>query len=361
MTRILFFTATAALVAALPLFAAVAAHPTQDATLRGVEFIRTTQQPDGGFGGFGPGQSLDAILAIRSAGLDPNTFDASGNTPLDFVVDRAADLAANPALAGKAALAARALALDPRDVGGVDFVAAIIAGYDPASGLYAEDAFSHSLAMIGLACGAGMPVPSGAVVALRDAQLGDGGWGFGGSSDADTTGLALQALAAAGIPPTDPAIVRAVEFLRAVQGNDGGWGFDPDDSNANSTALALQGLIAAGEDIHSLAYARSGVTPVAFLLAIQQPDGAFPGFDPAFATNQAVPALAGKTLCDAPNTPARPAPAAAPTPRPPATGTGIDGETPGGSDTSAPVIAGALILLVAATGMALAGQRRSSR
>lgn len=343
----------AAAIVAVP-FAAVDAAPRDDAALRGAEFIRTTQQPDGGFGGFGPGQSLDAILAIRSAGIDPNTFVAAGKSPADFVAAHASELTASPALAGKAALAVRALGLDPRNVAGVDFIAAIAAGYDAATGTYANDAFSQSLAMLGTTCGGGGFVPASAVLALRDMQLGDGGWGFGGAADPDTTGLALQALAAAGVPASDPAVINAVAYLRGAQGNDGGWGFDPDASNANSTALAIQGLLAAGEDVESDVYAKGGVTPLAFLLSIQQADGSFPGFDPAFATNQAVPAVAGKTLCDAPVTPVRTV-APSPTPAPPAAGGGY--EATGPTAGPAGVFVAAMALVIGAGALSLAARR----
>lgn len=357
--KLIFLAAVA--VIALPLLSAGAALPERIAALRGVEFIRTTQQPDGGFGGFGPGQTLDAILAIRAAGFDPATFTKDGATPVTFMNDQAGALAESPALAGKAALAARALGLDPRDLNGVDLLAAIAAGYDGSTGQYAEDAFSHSLAMIGFACGGGGAVPASAVLALRDMQLDDGGWGFGGFADADTTGLAIQALAAAGLPAGDPAIAAAVAYLRATQSDDGGWGFDPAASNANSTAVAVQGLTAAGEDVESPAYARDGVTPVAFLLSVQQADGSFPGFDPAFATNQTVPALAGKTFCTAANTPVRSTPAVgeSPTPAPPATGTGAAAGTASSGSVSAAALA--LFLLTAAGGAAAIAARPRAR
>ena len=57
--KLVLLAALAALLA-LPALAS-AALPESDAVMSGVEFIRTTQQDDGGFGGFGPGQSMDAI------------------------------------------------------------------------------------------------------------------------------------------------------------------------------------------------------------------------------------------------------------------------------------------------------------
>ena len=52
----------------------------------------------------------------------------------------------------------------------------------------------------------------------------------------DNTGLALQALLAAGVAADDPAVQRALEYLRTTRDAQGGWG------NANATAVAVQAL-----------------------------------------------------------------------------------------------------------------------
>jgi hypothetical protein len=310
----LFLPLVAALVA-LPILAASAASlPQRPAAIRGAEFIRATQQSDGGFGGFGPGQSMDAIYAIRAAGFDPNTFVNSGNSPADYLVGIAGE-ATSAGSAAKGALAALALGLDPRDVGGVDFVAVVEAALNTETGAYAEDVFTHALVVISLNQ-VGAPASSLAIRHLREAQLPDGGWGFGDSSDADTTALAIQALATAGKTIADPDVAEGIAYLKTTQGQDGGWGFDPAESNTSSTAFAVQALLAAGED--PAAYEVNGVDPIDYLLASQQSDGSFPGFDPAFATNQVVPALAGRTFASAVDTPI-----AAVVPGPPNTGTGL--------------------------------------
>jgi len=312
------------LVLAAALTAAVAAAlPERDAALRGVEFIRTTQQSDGGFGGFGPGQTMDAVYAIRSVGIDPNTFVKDGKTPADFLRANAADVT-RPGLAAKFVLGAIALGLNPRNVDGTDFTAIIRGAYDAGTGRYASDDFNQALSIIGLVA-AGDPVPTAAVTALRTAQLSDGGWGFGGSSDPDSTAIALQALLAAGVPTSDPDVQEALAYLRAAQADDGGWGFDPAASNVNSTAFVVQALIAAGENPESAAYTKPGGNPIQFLLSQQQPDGSFVGYDPAFATNQVVPALMGRTFLNAPFTPLS---QATPTPSPTATATAQPTRTP---------------------------------
>ncbi len=321
--------AGAAALAIIPALAS-AALPESGAAAKGAAFIRTTQEADGGFGGFGDGQTFDAVYAIRAAGIDPTTVTKGGKSPADFLRAKAA-AQAKPANAAKAALAARALGIDPRNAG-ADLIAAIEKGYDPATGRYAEDDFSQAIAVIGLAC-TGNATPNRAILALRSAQLADGGWGFKGSSDPDTAAIAAQALLAAGIPASDAAVAKAVAYFKKTQGTDGGWGFDPSESNASSTAFVVQALIAAGENPEAATYRKGASTPVSFLLSQQTGDGSFKGFDPAFATNQVVPALAGRTFCDAPRTAlaagsAAPTSTAAPTPqptapRPPNTGSGV--------------------------------------
>jgi len=327
-----------AAILAVPLLVASAAIPDRPAALRGVEYIRTTQLSDGGFGA--PGQTMDAIYAIRAAGLDPNTFVKSGKTPADFLKANAA-AATKPASAAKFALAARALGLEPRNVAGTDFVAGVMAGFAPSTGRFADDDFSQSIAMLGLAC-VGTPPPTTAILALRQAQLADGGWGFGGFSDADTTAIAIQALVASGVPASAGLVAKAVAYLRISQLADGGWGFGAD-SNVSSTAYAIQALLAAGEPVESPAYTKGTATPVTFLLSQQDADGSFKGFDVAFATNQAVPALAGRSFCETATTPIRPAPATS-APLPPATGTGSRHESRSYQDDLA-IVAVAIIAL----------------
>lgn len=352
----------AALVAGFALFSsplAVQADGPSDAVARGARYVAATQQPDGGFGGFGDGQTFDAVFALRSAGIDPNQVRTGGNSPADFLQAGAARQL-QPASAAKAALAARALNLDPRSVNGTDLLAVVSGAYDPATGRYAPDDFSHSVAVLGLTCN-GSDVPNGAVSALRASQLGDGAWGFDGQGDPDTTAIALQALLAAGVPAGDAGLQAALAYLESIQAPDGGWGFTPSESNTSSTAYVVQALIAAGLDPRG---PRFGVpaSPIDYLLGQQAADGSFAGFDPAFATNQVLPALAGRSFCYAPVTPASGGLPAAPpvrpaAPLPPNTGNGSL-STAGDGLAGTGVLLALSALGLAAAGLALAAKQR---
>ena len=373
--RSLFLSMAAALIA-LPILLA-AAMPEPQAVGSGINYIRATQQADGGFGGFGAWQTLDAVFALRAAGIDPKSVTTAGKSPADFLA-AAVRQPMNAPEAAKAALAAKAMGLDPGAVAGVDLIAKVRAGLDGATGIYAPgDAFSQSVAILGQVCTGAGGLPAATTAALKGMQLPDGGWGFGGASDPDTTAIAVQALVAAGVPKADASLAKALDQIKATQGQDGGWGFDPTASNASSTAYVLQALIALGETAESAAYTKSGSNPVTFLLSQQQADGSFAGFDPGYATNQVVPALAGRSFCNAPSTalsaatptatpsatatatpsataPATRTPSAAATaaPRPPSTGTGAQPRE--AAPPAGPVVAG-LVALV--TGAALLSRR----
>jgi hypothetical protein len=177
-----------------------------------------------------------------------------------------------------------------------------------------DGAYRQSLALLALA--AVGQTDADAVAWLKNEQCPDGGW-MGNNPDQDAascpafdfntfvgedsngTALAAQALKALGVTPDfDP-----LEFLADAQNQDGGFGFVPGfDSDANSTALAIQALIALGEDLGD--WSAPDGTPYEFLLSLQLGNppagtaGAF-AFQPkgtanAYATVQAVPALAGK-------------------------------------------------------------------
>jgi hypothetical protein len=105
--------------------------------------------------------------------------------------------------------------------------------------------------------------------------------------------MAVLALIAAG---QRQEIAPSVEYFRSVQNDDGGWTYQKpsafgEATDANSTALVMQALVAAGEDL------TAWDDPEQALLALQVPSGAFifnaaTSSENLLATVQAIPALA---------------------------------------------------------------------
>jgi len=285
----------------------LAAQPETEAAQDAIDYIRTLQNPDGGFPGTAgeessPGSTVDAVFALVAAGIDPATVQEDGGYPEDYLRSQAAAYSEDPGAGAKLFLGVVALGEDPRDFGGVDLLAALDAGFDASSGRFGIDLFDHGLFMLARAS-AGLGVPDAAVSYLKSKQLDDGGWEFdeGWGADTNTTALAIQALIAAGEDPSSAAVQGGLAYLAAAQNDDGGFPYSPEseygtDSDANSTAVVIQALAAAGEDIGAGGPwdKGEGRTPLAALLSFQNAEtGAFTfdGQDSAFATYQAVPGL----------------------------------------------------------------------
>ncbi|HOT90342.1 MAG TPA: terpene cyclase/mutase family protein [Anaerolineae bacterium] len=276
-------------------------------------WLRGFQQADGGFtNGFSAGSDIGAttevILAAAAAGQDCSTWlSTAGNSPLDYLVAQVQQGTVKDAAGlSRAVLAAVATGQDPRNFGGKDLVQALLAAQDKATGRFGDSLYAHAYAMLALH-NAGAPVPQSAVTLLKTQIADDGAWSlFGGPTaglaDTNTTALAMQALLAVG---ERDAASGALPYLQRMQNTDGGfpyqkpsaWGTDTD---ANSTAVVLQALYALGEPLGN--WAGSGTDPLGALLALW--DAASGGyywqaavpFANIMATAQAVQAVEGMHL-----------------------------------------------------------------
>jgi len=261
------------------------------AAARAANWALAHRSADGAFEGFNPGATIDAALALAAAGRDPTVPAASGKTAGDYLAPLAMGYAGRgPAAAGKLAAGLVALGADPRAFGGVDCVAAIRAAYDAERGVFGSGGtWESAWAILGLRAAA-EDIPPRAARYLLDAAAEGGGWGYAAdaqTADADSTGLALQALAAAGVPGTDPAVRGALRFLRRTQRPDGGFaGFDGPTS-VESTALAISGLAAFGQAVDGPGWMRGApdglvrFSPREAIMARQGRDGGY--MDPSGA------------------------------------------------------------------------------
>lgn len=273
---------------------AAAADPVQDAITRALGWLHTQQHTDGSFGG--ASVTADAVYTLALLGEDPDgpAWTVNGNSALDGLATKSRSedpsVPAYPARgAGEAGKVLRAVALaggNPRSFAGHDLIALVETAYDPATGRYDSDyLFRHTLAVEGL-LRAGRPVSVGAYQTLLAAQLADGGWAWSFTSargDVDTTGRVLWLLAGiAGVSsPADYS--QAADYLEAAQLDSGGWSdvfpsldpANPAPANANSTALAVVGLQAAGFDPSAPRFQPVCRAGVRALLDFQEAGGAF--------------------------------------------------------------------------------------
>lgn len=220
-------------------------------------WLHSQQQADGSFGA--AGQSADAVFAVVSGGQDPAAWTQGGPSLLDYLASQAMTYTlSSTAAAGKLTLAALASRPDraPNDFGGVNVGARVLDAFDPGSGQIGATLFDHGFGLLALSA----QYAPGRWLSrawLRQQQLANGGWEFGSGwgADTNTTAIALQALLAAGEPAESPAVQQGLAFLRQQQNPDGGFPYQKpcgfpgcQATDANSTAYVIQALTAAGHD-----------------------------------------------------------------------------------------------------------------
>ncbi len=291
-----------------------AVQPAEAEAESALAWLIDQQLDNGAFPGFDgeadPSNTAEAIFALASAGIHPATVkSSSGGDPVSYVLQQAGELASmdpvqRAGAVSKAVLVLHAAGLDPRTAVEDDLIELLNQGFDTEAGTYGAGLFVHSLAVLALSA-EDEELVEGAIQTIVDRQHQDGGWSFTGgaeegTADSNTTAIVIQALAHGG--GQSNSIERGVEYLMSLQAADGSFAYDASSApeivgDANSTAMVIQALTAAGHDLDSL----PGGNPVAALTAFQNQSGAFhwqAAFpdDNFFATVQAIPALLLKPL-----------------------------------------------------------------
>ncbi len=328
-----------ALVATAP-SQALAAGPADAA-----DWLESAQNGDGGWGtdpGSSSGLEVTAWTMLGLASADRNPLDVSngGRTPVDFLRANAGELKSAGDLS-RTILALTAAGVDPRSFAGRNLISDLVAARS-SNGSYERKPGTTAYAVIALrGAGATGSLPA-TLEWLARVQNEDGGWGNtpGAPSVPDTTGAAIQAM------PGTKTAGRAFNYLRDVQRPNGGFaGGGSIPVNSQSTAWALQGLIAFGG---------GSSKALDYLKARQEDDGHYSyssssNQTPVWVTAQVIPAVAGKAFpVAAPPRQPKPTPPPAPTPTPsepftpppPTTGGGLPptptlpSETPGGGSAN---------------------------
>jgi len=152
-----------------------------------------------------------------------------------------------------------------------------------------------------------------AVSWLAGQQTGDGGFPADqGStiSNVRDTALSIQALVAGGTPVNSPAIQNARQYLKNNQRPDGGFSYAEHGSqtDGSSTAAAIQAIVAVGEDPGAWKYGSTSNTPLSALAGLQLKTGAYhdkagDSSAPVALTSWALVALREKSFATYPRSP----------------------------------------------------------
>jgi energy-coupling factor transport system substrate-specific component len=237
-----------------------------------VNWLRGAQNGDGGFG-FARGEESSpamtgwAVLGLEAAGVNPLDVDHGDATPISYLAGTVGQISTTGDIE-RTILLLHGAGLNPRSFQGRDLVSRLLArrGGD---GSWGGQVNPTAFGILALKAAGAIAGNSHSAAWLRSVQNDDGGWGFAAksASDPDSTGAVLQALAAAG---GGSGVQRGASYLRAAQRPGGGFALSSGPINAQSTAWAAQGLLAAGI---SPATVRSGGTPLSYLASVQAPDG----------------------------------------------------------------------------------------
>ncbi len=277
--------------------------------VRGVAYLRSAQNADGGFGEARAAPSSDMFTAWAAIGLA-----AAGRQPLALVRDGRSLLEELTATASslhgagdeeRTILALHACGLPAGRLAGVDLAARLLHARQ-ADGSFEGDVSTTSFAVFALRAlgrGAADPVLRRAAVWIARQQNPDGGFSFaakGDASDVDDTAVAIEAIVDAGLPDR-AGIDRAVAYLRRAERAAGGFPQRPGGpANAQSTAWAVQGLVAAGARL-----SHRGRSPIAYLQGLIASNGSVryargATQTPVWVTSEALAAFAGRPLPIAP-------------------------------------------------------------
>jgi energy-coupling factor transport system substrate-specific component len=293
-------------VAAVLLFVVALAVPSParaaSSTDRAVRWLESAQNSDGGFGASPGDDSASeitgwAMLGLEAAGRNPfDVASGSGSTPLDFLRRNRGELN-SPGDLARTVLALQGAGADPRHFGGENLVAALLARRRD-NGSYEGWPNSTAFAVIALRGADATGGIDRSLDWLRKVQNDDGGWGDvpGSPSTADGTGAVLQALS-----PGSKASRRGLSYLRGVQRKGGGFALGGGNGavNTQSTAWAVQGILAAGADPG--VFRRGGASALEYLAHNQRTDGSYryakPGGDtPSEVAHQTPVWVTGEVL-----------------------------------------------------------------
>jgi energy-coupling factor transport system substrate-specific component len=272
---------------------------------REIAYLASAQDSNGGWGAAAAQPSSElysawTAIGLAAAGRPPQSLRRDGHTVLDALRAQAGTLSGLGDYE-RTILALRACGAPVASLAGRSLLAGMLR-YRASDGSFSHQVNLTAFAIFALrAAGhsAGDPAVRAAGAWIARQQDSDGGFNFaarGGPSDVDDTAAALQGLLDAGIHG-GAGVGRAVSFLLRAQNPDGGLPARPSgESNAQSTAWAVQGLTAAGHDVEAVRR-RGSRSPLGYLESLVAPNGSVrysrtSAQTPVWVTAQALTALA---------------------------------------------------------------------
>jgi energy-coupling factor transport system substrate-specific component len=292
---------------------------------RAAVWLAGQQNDDGGWGASpGKDSSLEvtawAMLGLEAVGRNPLEVTHEGHNPVGYLRSHVAELE-SPGDLARTILALEGAEVDPHSFGGRDLVSAL-AKRRRSNGSYEGWPGSTAFAVVALRAAGDTGGLDESISWLAKVQNRDGGWGDtpGSPSTADGTGAVMQAI------PGAEAAKHGLGYLRNSQRPNGGFALGGGGSvNSQSTAWAVQGMLAVGADP---GLAEGGESALDYLEARQDADGHYrysssSDQTPVWVTAQALSATAGQAFPVAPVArqvqPSQPSAGSAPTtPTPPA-------------------------------------------
>jgi MYXO-CTERM domain-containing protein len=304
-------------------------NPTNKGRLEStVRFLQNAQNPDGGFGGnTGEESNQDfsawVTFALAADSINPQDQATTGGVDAytyltTHVAQALHSEICKPIICTtsleRELLVADAAGTSPYDYGGIDLVGELLTR-EHSDGSFSFVPGGHGeindtiYAILSLSL-VGEPAAQSAVKQATEwlvaEQNLDGSWSAQSSQteagEVDMTGAALQALNAPGQQAPEESQRKALAYLRKAQEPDGGFPERPGEgeSNVASTAWAVQGLWAAGENPENWVK-DSGREPLDYMESLQQPDGhiryrAREELNGVWMTAYVAPAFAGQPL-----------------------------------------------------------------
>jgi hypothetical protein len=285
--------------------AAATATAARASLSREIAYLASAQNADGGWGAAAGQPSSElysawAAIGLAAAGRNPQSVRRDGHTVLEALRAQAGTLEG----AGddeRTMLALRACVAPVSTLAGKNLLGELLR-HRERDGSFSSQVNLTAFAIFALRA-AGFSTSNSAVRAagawIARQQDADGGFSFdvrGAAGDVDDTAAALQALADAGIR-SGAGVEHAVAFLLRAQNLDGGFPAEPGgESNAQSTAWAVQGLTAAGRNAEEIRR-RGSRSPLGYLESLVAPNGSVRysrtgAQTPVWVTAQALTALA---------------------------------------------------------------------